>query len=81
MAKITLGGKEIEFDEDGFMQEPDLWDQNVTMNLAKIESVQEMTERHWKVVNYIRSYYQKFGIAPMIRKLCKECDLKLKKIY
>jgi len=39
MAKITLGGKEIEFDEDGFMQEPDLWDQNVAMDLAKIESV------------------------------------------
>ena len=60
MAKITLGGKEIEFDEDGFMQEPDLWDQNVAMDLAKIESVQEMTERHWKVVNYFRGYYQKF---------------------
>ena len=60
MAKINLGGKEIEFDEDGFMQEPDLWDQNVTMNLAKIESVQEMTERHLKVANYIRGYYQKF---------------------
>lgn len=42
------------------MQEPDLRDQNVAMDLAKIESVQEMTDRHWKVVNYIRGYYQKF---------------------
>ena len=81
MAKITLGGKEIAVDEDGFMQEPDLWDQNVAMDLAKIEGVQGMTERHWKVVNYIRGYYQKFGTAPMIRKLCKECGLKLKEIY
>ena len=60
MAKIMLGGKEVDVDEDGFIQEPDLWDQNVAMDLAKIESVQEMTERHWKVVNYIRGYYQKF---------------------
>ncbi len=81
MAEITLGGKEIEVDEDGFMEEPDLWDQNVAIDLAKIEGVQEMTERHWKVVNYIRGYYQKFGIAPMIKKLCNECDLKLKEIY
>jgi len=81
MAEITLGGKEIEVDEDGFMQEPDLWDQNVAIDLAKIEGVQEMTERHWKVVNYIRGYYQKFGSAPMIKKLCNECDLMLKEIY
>ena len=60
MAKIALGGKEIEVDEDGFMQEPDRWDQNVAIDLAKIEGVQGMTERHWKVVNYIRGYYQKF---------------------
>ena len=60
MAKITLGGKEIEVDEDGFMQEPDRWDQSVAIDLAKIEGVQGMTERHWKVVNYFRGYYQKF---------------------
>ena len=44
MAKITLGGKEVEVDEDGFIQEPDLWDQNVAIDLAKTEGVQEMGE-------------------------------------
>jgi len=36
---------------------------------------------HWKVVNYLREYYLKFKIAPMIRKLCKETGFKLKEIY
>ena len=40
--------------------------------IAKTEDVAELTEDHWKVVNYLRNYYQQFGIAPMIRKLCKE---------
>ena len=35
----------------------------------------------WKIVNYLRDYYQKFDIAPMIRKLCKETGFKLKYIY
>ena len=35
MAKIMLGGKEIEVDEDGFIQEPELWDENVAKDLAK----------------------------------------------
>ncbi len=81
MAKVKLGGKEIEVDEDGFIQEPELWDENVAKDLAKTEGVEEMGEDHWKLVNYIRDYYQKFGIAPMVRKLCKDNGFKLKYIY
>ena len=81
MAKINLGGKEVEVDEDGFIQEPEFWDENVAKDLAKTEGVEAMGDDHWKLVNYIREYYQKFGIAPMVRKLCKELDFKLKYIY
>ena len=41
----------------------------------------ELTENHWKVINYLRNYYLQFGIAPMIRKLCKETGFKLNEIY
>jgi tRNA 2-thiouridine synthesizing protein E len=43
--------------------------------------VEKLTEDHWKVINYIRGYYLQFGIAPMIRKLCKESGFKLNEIY
>jgi tRNA 2-thiouridine synthesizing protein E len=72
---------EIEVDEDGFMQEPEKWDEKVALALASTESVDELTEDHWKVVNYLREYYQQFGIAPMIRKLCKQTGFSLKEIY
>jgi len=81
MPMANLGGKEIEIDEDGFIQDPEAWDENVAKDLAKTEEVEEMTEEHWKLVNYLRDYYMKFQIAPMIRKLCKETGLDLKRIY
>jgi len=81
MAIVTLAGQEMEVDEDGFIQDPDLWNEGVAAALADTESVAEMTEDHWKLVNYIRNYYLEFGIAPMIRKLCKETGFKLKYIY
>ncbi len=62
----------IEVDEDGFMQEPDQWNERVALGLASTEGVDDLTDEHWKVVNYLREYYAKYGIAPMIRKLCKE---------
>lgn len=81
MAIVSLGGKQIEIDEDGFIQDPSAWDEAVARDLAKTEGVENMTEEHWKLVNYLRDYYLKFQIAPMIRKLCKETGFDLKKVY
>ena len=40
-----------------------------------------MTDEHWKVIRFLREYYLKFGVAPMIRKLTKETGMPLKHIY
>jgi tRNA 2-thiouridine synthesizing protein E len=81
MPTFTQGDVSIEVDEDGFMQEPDKWNEAVATALATTEGVQELTEEHWKVVHYLRNYFLQFGVAPMIRKLCKETGFQLKKIY
>lgn len=81
MPIFNCGSVSIEVDEDGFIQEMDKWNEEIAKALANVEGVSEMTENHWKVVNYLRDYYQKFGIAPMIRKLCKETGFSLKEIY
>jgi len=81
MAIFEHGSIKIEVDEDGFMREPELWSEEIARALATTEGVENMTEEHWKLVNYLREYYLKFGIAPMIRKLCKETGFPLKKVY
>ncbi|MBI4720932.1 MAG: TusE/DsrC/DsvC family sulfur relay protein [Chitinivibrionia bacterium] len=81
MALVTLGGKQLDIDEDGFIQDPDAWDQAVAKSLAETEGVSDLTEEHWKVVNYLREYYLEFNMAPMIRKLCKQTGFPLKRIY
>jgi len=81
MAQLEFKGKVIELDEDGFIQEPELWDEELAKELAKTEGVEELTEDHWKIVNYLRNYYLEYGIAPMVRKLCKDTGYDLKTIY
>ena len=81
MAMVNLAGVELEVDEDGFIQDPDAWSDAIAKALAETEQVDDLSEEHWKVVNYIRNYYLEFGSAPMVRKLCKETGFKLKKIY
>jgi len=81
MPDLELNGKTYIVDEDGFLEDPGVWNEDVAKDFASIEGVEELTEEHWKMINYLRSYYQQFGIAPMIRKLCKETGFDLKKVY
>ena len=81
MPDFQVGDLTLEIDEDGFIQEPEKWTQEVAIALANTEGVEEMTEEHWKLVNYLREYYLEYGIAPMIRKLCKATGCKLNKVY
>jgi TusE/DsrC/DsvC family sulfur relay protein len=81
MAQLKVGDLMLDLDEDGFIQQPEKWDDKVALALAETEGVTALTEKHWKLVNYLREYYQKFGVAPMIRKVCKDCNMKLNEIY
>ena len=70
MAHIEVSGKQIEVDEDGYIQNLDDWTKDVASHIAGIEQV-EMTDAHWEVVNFLRDYYKEYKIAPMIRILVK----------
>ncbi|MDD5590405.1 MAG: TusE/DsrC/DsvC family sulfur relay protein [Dehalococcoidales bacterium] len=81
MPKLALGEMEIEVDENGFMKNPDEWNQAIAEELAKTENAHPMNEDAWKIVNYLREYYLDKGVAPPIRMLVKQTGLKLKDIY
>jgi len=48
------------------------WTEDVAHFLAEQEEIPELTEDHWKIINFLRSYYQEYQIAPMIKILIKE---------
>lgn len=81
MPYFEHGDIKLEVDEDGFMVEPEAWNEAIAAALATTENVDDLGEDHWKLVNYLREYYLEFGIAPMIRKLCKQTGFTLKYVY
>ncbi len=81
MAQLKVEELVFDLDEDGFIQQPDKWNSKVAAALAETEGVTALSEKHWKLVNYLRDYYLKFGAAPMIRKVCKDTGFKLTEIY
>lgn len=81
MPKIEIENREFEVDGDGFLQSPDIWDEEVARLFARRDGIGELTERHWAVINVIREHWKKTDMAPMVRKVCKESGCRLKEIY
>lgn len=71
MPNIEIAGKQVEVDEDGYMVDLDAWNKDIAVTMAKADGV-DLTDAHWEIINFLRDYYQKYQIAPMIKILVKE---------
>ena len=80
MPTVDFEGNNFNVDEDGFIDDFNNWNESWVRHVKATEGIEELTDEHWKVVNYIREYFAEFGTAPMIRKLCKG-TFPLKRIY
>lgn len=82
MPEIEVDGAKIPLNDDGFLLEPQVWNESVALALAKAEEgLDELTEEHWKVIKYIRGFYEENDMAPMVRKVCKNSGFALKYIF
>ena len=80
MAELVVGDRTLALDEDGFLEDASLWDEEVVEKLAETEDV-VLTDEHWEVINYLRGYYAEFGVAPMVRKMLRDTGKSNAEIY
>ena len=78
---MKVGDINIDLDKDGFMMQPDLWCDDVALAIASEEGIDEMTEEHWKIVNFIREYWKEHDLAPAVRLICTEVGVGVRQIY
>ena len=82
MPFLNFNGKQLAVNEEGFLADPDEWNQEVAAFLAKEEEgIDALNDNHWSVINFIREYYLEKNLAPMVRLICKTTGLKLREIY
>jgi tRNA 2-thiouridine synthesizing protein E len=81
MAAIRVGAEELVLDGNGFLQEPLRWSPEVAQAIARDEGIETMTEQHWSVVNYIRTYWQEHDLAPAVRLLCQSSQVSVRDMY
>ena len=81
METVELLGKQLDLDEDGNLKNLADWNEEIAVELAKQEGIEELSDRHWIVINFMRNEYETKGDAPSIRKLTKESGVETKELY
>ncbi|WP_439238582.1 TusE/DsrC/DsvC family sulfur relay protein [Lonepinella sp. BR2919] len=67
---------QIETDSAGYLLDLNHWNEDVAMALAKQENLL-LTDAHWEVIYFVRSFYQEYKTSPAIRMLVKAMAEKL----
>jgi len=81
MATKTYAGKSVEVDGEGFLVNPDDWTEEMASELAKEVEINELTEQHWKVINFMRNDFKEKGQIPTIRRIKNSGGVPIKEIY
>ena len=68
MPTTTMNGREIAVDAEGFLTDPDQWDEDLALVLAGNIGI-ELTEEHWALLRFLREDYAKQGETATTRRV------------
>lgn len=67
---IDNEGHQLQIDGEGYLVNPESWDQTVAEQLAAEEHV-ELEKEHWQVIDFMRRYYEDHQVAADARFVVK----------
>jgi len=80
MPHTTIANKEVEVNEEGFLLNPDDWTKEIAMELAGTIHI-ELTDKHWQVIEFMRSDFKKTGKSPTVRRITQNSGVNTKELY
>jgi tRNA 2-thiouridine synthesizing protein E len=81
MTTTLIAKTSVDVDAEGFLTNPEQWNESVAAEIARENGIPELTDRHWLVVRFMRNRYLDTGTAPSIRALGKESGVPVKELY
>jgi TusE/DsrC/DsvC family sulfur relay protein len=81
MTTTMIAETSVDVDAEGFLTDPEQWNEQLAEQIARENGIPELTERHWLVVKFMRDRFLATGTAPSIRSLGKESGVPIKELY
>lgn len=70
----------LDFDDDGFMTDAKAWTKEIGEAIANVLEI-ELTENHWRVIEFARDEFGKNDDAPTLRRITKTLNIPTKELY
>ena len=80
MTQKQLNGAAIDVDDEGYMTNHVQWNRDVAAALAKEEGI-ELTEAHWKILDFIDKDFRQKSAVPGMRRMNKVGGIETKELY
>ena len=81
MATREIAGKTVQVNEEGFLTNPSEWTKEIAVELAKEEGIEELTEAHWKVIDFSRESASTSGSSPTLRGITSGSGVTTKELF
>lgn len=73
-------GQPIVFDWEDFFEDPDDWSEDIARFLAAEAGLGELSDEHWRVLHFLRTYYRENGRAPLNKHLTSGLGMSIARI-
>ena len=80
MTQKQLNGVTIDIDDEGYMTNHVQWNRDVAAALANELGI-ELTEGHWRVLDFIDKDFKERGVVPGMRRMNKIGGIPTKDLY
>lgn len=81
MTATTIAGATVDVNDEGFLTDPNEWNEEIAAEIARNEGIDELTDRHWIVVRFMRDQFFEKGTGPTVRVLGKTSGVTVKELY
>ena len=81
METLVIAGQSIAVNEEGFMLNPNDWNESIAAEIAKQEGIAELTPEHWKVIEFCRQSAKTTGTAPTLRQITNGAGVSTKDLF
>jgi tRNA 2-thiouridine synthesizing protein E len=80
MSVITLDGRPIQVNEEGFLTDPGEWDEDLAKALAAAIGI-TLTDEHWKAIWFLRDDFAEEGETATLRRVSTRGGIPVKQLF
>lgn len=80
MPTTTLAGRELQVNDEGFLTNPDQWDEDLGSVLAGQIGI-NLTDAHWKAIRFLRRDHAATGQTPTLRRVATAGGIPIKQLF